>query len=368
MQSGTAELNIKSADGAINSKTVGGMEADIKESLYAPAMYKINIASVDQDIWNKVVSNINDMKAAFRWGAIKDSGKIEWGETRNIQITKLKLINSGTFLSVNIEASDMSFYLQQTPQRVFKDKTITEMVTQIADENNLKSDIAITSNVKLGLVQAGMSDYEFISTVLAPRARLVLPVLCYIKNGDVLVFKERKKTSPAITYSWKGQTKDSVILTQVISVLTLNKSNFGTKGVTFDPLKRQICPYIFEVDANDSSVLQERQFSSATPPVSIGTSVAEIDSIVISNLENSPDRTIKERVSWDPSLGMFRVILPSELLPKAQIGTTVQVDTETAEGEKLFDTGVYLLYSVHHKIAPEGNVYTNAFLERRGTE
>ena len=368
METSTAELNIKSADGEVNAQNTGGMLISVLESLYSPSVYIINIASVNRTVWNKVAANINEMTATFRWGRVRGSGKTDWSDTRNIQIKKLQLRNSSGFLTAKLEATDMSFMLRQIPQRVFKEKTISEMVKQIATENGLDSDVKVSNNVKTSLIQAGMSDYEFLSDVLTARARCHVPILFYMKNGNVLVFKERNRASPTLTYAWQPKDKKTIPLNEVVSILTLDDSNFGTKGVTFDPLKRQTRPYSFEIDANDSSSLRESQFSGANAPSTLGSFPAVIDSIVVSNLEEAPDCTVKQRVSWNPSLGMQRVVLHSYMLPEAQIGTTVQLNTETEQGEKTFDTGVYLMYAVQHEINVGGAVYTNTFLERRGSE
>lgn len=368
METGTIELLMESSKASLNAKTTGGISMEIFESIYVPAEYKISIASLDVDMWNSIANNVSDLKMSFRFGVSVSTGGVEWSEYRNIQLTKLTLVNAGSQIRAIIEASDMSFLLQQTPQRVFSEKTITEIVTQIAQENDLKTDISVSSNAKFSLVQAGMSEKEFLQDVLSPRARgRTLPILFYMLNGDTLVFKERKRSSPALNYSWQGDNKKVYALNQVKSVMTLTKSNFGTRGVTFDPLKRQIKPYAFTIDANDASELKESQYSPGAV-TSFEGHVAVIDSLVIDNLDMDAEKVVKERVNWNPPLGMFRTALPSPLIPSAKIGTTVQVDTGTAKKKKMFDTGEYLMYAVMHRIANEGDVSTTTFLERRGAK
>lgn len=353
----------------VGVKRVDAFTAEILETLYGESRYLIMFEDRDVDYWNSVAKDGGVSEAQLQITENLPDGNPVESKWKVLTIRGIRCRFIGGIVEVQIVATDSMFRLKnRTPQNVYKDKTVAEVVQQIAEEQALDSDIDEFASGKYTLYQCGMNDYDFIRNVVIPRVGQD-PVLFYMEDGATLKFKTRKRLDAAMRFSLDAKgNATSVPLNAYTSVVTIGVSNFGVKAVAFDPLKSQTEPFLKEFLATDATYGKKDPFVKTAPtPISIEGFPSRIQNVVIGVLGLEIDSELKSRVDWDPGIPMYRTAIHSYLLPAAKIGTSAYVDAKTVDGKASFATGDHLVYAVYHRLFPGGNITTTTFLERRGT-
>jgi hypothetical protein len=353
-----------------NLSNTPSISLEVLESIYGESLYKLKIEDLNPDRWNSVAQDAGASWFRLRWGHSSADNQI-WSEWRTIRMRNMVFRSLAQSFIVELLFSDASFLLKhRCPQNIYNAKTIPEIVQQIAEEHGILYTIDEFLEKKFTLYQCGMNDYDFIKTVLIPRSG-EYPVLFYVDKGNRLIVEFRNKHQlDKITFSIQGEGTDvSVPLAGFIGSVMIGDSNFGKLAVTFDALKKQTFPFYTEFKADDNADLPEDPFTSIKPPVlAIGNKPAIIQNVVIENPNDIDQEMMKSRVDWKCSNPVYRVALPTYLLPKAELALTVNLEGNLVSGKETFCGGDYLLYSLYTKIAPGGGVGTTIFAERRGLE
>ncbi|WP_291726158.1 phage late control D family protein [Bernardetia sp.] len=116
------------------------------------------------------------------------------------RVAKISDISSsyGEVIKVRIDAVDVGqFMKEEFSNKIHKDKTLSELVEEMADTYSYKTDVIQTKKKYPYLPQAQKSDFDFLMQ-LAKRENLVFRV-----SGDTLILEKRNLLKEAVkTYTW----------------------------------------------------------------------------------------------------------------------------------------------------------------------
>ena len=367
MQTGAIEIKLLSEQVDANQHTF--LSAEIFESVYGAAVYDVKFNSKQADFWNRIAIDSGKTPVTMRWARYKDNNEPVWSDWRTLKLKKLTIDAQAQCFNVGLIMTDSMFELKNIASRkIFKEKSATEIIKELAQDAGLAVEISDLTDQKFSLRQCAMKNYDFIKDTVLPRARKQ-EVLFFTKNGNVIVIKSRKKETPALNFLYKGKGDDkSIIIGSFTSVMLIDESNFGTQVVSFDSLKSQASPFIKEFFAKDDSILHKDAFASnPPPPLSFKKYPAQIQNIVVETLGMKIDDALKARVDWHYPLTMHRMVIPTYLLPEAEVGSTANIAAELAtQGTPdIYCSGTHFVYAVYHRLIPQGDVGTIVFLERR---
>lgn len=362
------ELTLPSGD-LVNFFNVSARQCEFLESIYG-SRYSLGFADSDTAKWAKLASDWGKTALKFTWESAI-GGTTVGSPPKTVKIEHMTAQIKADIVDVNIVAVDMMASLQnRAPQKIYKDKTISEIVQEIADDNELESDVENLQGDKMTLYQCGMTDYDFVKDVLIPRSGKE-PVLFYMEDGGRLIFKRRKKEKAMLNFKQTVQNSATDYpYFSVLSAFYINATNYGTKIIAFDPVKKQQSPYTKILQADDNADLPKDPFPSSKPSViSVDGNPARIQTAVIETLDLT-DELLKSRVNWKCSIPAHRTAVFTIPIPDAQIG-----DTATLEAKTCFDeigvgegAGGHLIYAVYHTISGPGDLGSIVFLERRGID
>lgn len=353
--------------------TLGDLNFEVFECLYSASVYSIAAKTQHPEIWGSVYNSGGTAQGRIRVGREIQSTSdtpISWGEWSTVRLKRIWTQVEGAFVSVKITAVDEMLYLKnRVPRNMYKQKTVNDIITQILDEHKIEnSEVDKFSSTEYTLCQCGMTDFEFISEVLLPRASKK-PVHFYTRNGNVICIKERKYSSPVASFSYEetSVSDTKVPLGPVITSMDVNTSNFGVLGVTFDTQKSQKEPFLVENLIADSvedymDPLVKRQ------PVSLAINKfpGAIKNFVVETLAADVVDELKTRVVPEFSQTMHRLAIFSYTLPLLKLGDIITVSPGTLEAFKLAGGGTYMVYALYHYMFYD-RTGTIVFAERRGS-
>jgi hypothetical protein len=373
-------VDVQVGGNTVNFQKVGSLSVRVFESIYGKSQYHLRFMDRDASRWNKIAQQ-TDILVNIRIGAVTNvDTKGFWSKWKEARVTGLKLVSTADKIDVTITAEDEFFdFKRRATQRVFIKKSISEMIEAIAKEYILDTDLIETTD-KYTLRQGWMTDFEFLTEELLPRARAKNPeevFLLYIRQDSPpkLVFtsldKQSRSGEPKLKFRWEptGASKSEfdplgrAFITEYTSTTKLDPSNFGTKTVTFDVNKAQGVPYMVSFLANDSTY--NYPLLGATKPDPVSPLPAKVQSILMDALDLDFPTELKTRTDWKLRMNE-RVAISTLLLHAAQIGEIAEIDAKVVGGQKLFSSGRYLIYALYHIISGRGSK-TLTFLERRGT-
>ena len=342
------------------------------ESVYGCAAWALSTQTDKWKPWDQVIQDGAKNPCKLRWGYL--AGNVEhWGEWRKL------LMNGGRFhyksgsLRASVQATDIGIRLRENcSERVFKDMTISDMVSKIAEGVGLTADVEPTEG-KYTLYTCTLDDGAFLRYELLPRAVSSkdgrTDYYLYVKNGDTLVFKPPDFGASDYTFRLaptpgrEGTTAIAALGVDYRRVYLPLDGSLSTMARGFDPLKK--VPVFWKAD--DDSV-SYRVLADAKPPA------PKKPSTIMPLVEPHPDQFESKNVenraksTWSRELhGLFRIALRILPLPEAKVASTVDLEIEDSSGNEHFLGGNYFVYAIRHVIRPK--VYnTVLYLERRTTK
>lgn len=357
----------------VTSEEHGPATLEVLESIYQGCIYRVTFWAVNQPTkWNAAMASGVGGLGTLEWMGVTGTEQ-KVSTKRTFRMHEPFLHVRGNVCTIEISGTDQMVDLKRyRPQRAFKEKTIEEMLQQIAKDHKLKTILDIDVKTKFTLLQCGMSDYEFIQDVLLLRTGPD-PTVFYMRDGNTLVVQARRqknaKALGELFFSMKEPTLYSdtkkIYAPDFKATLLIGSSNYGgTLTVGFDKTKESGEPYLKTYLANDSThTFDPFGAKKLTPFLS---KPSEIQPILVEP-ELRLDNELKIRSSWDAPFTMYRMAIPCHFMPQSNIGGLAYFDGQVGDmSTSLFCSGTYYVYAVHHTIAPRGQVATIVFLERRG--
>lgn len=357
---------------------VQGVGLDALETVYGTSVYVVRFNSFDFAFWDNVErSGAKDCIAVLSWANINNGGAVNESATRNLLVKDLKKNNAGGTLYITLTLVDFTFRMQNSHRRrIFENMTIAEIVAELGSANKVPvMEVDAVSGRKYTLYQSGQSDYEFIKETLIPRAfdtANVSPLLFYMREGSVLVLKQRKLEKPKLTANDTGINTDEVVtVTNYITHMIINSCNYGVRSVTFDALKKQTRPYMVEYFSDDDAAFRTDEFATKNTPQSLSSDdeAGEVNAEIVESLGADLKSSLLSRARCRFPFAEYRMAIPTRLLPKIEPGVTVKVEVKSPDKTQVLScSGNYLLYAAHHTIIPSEDSKTTLLLERFGAE
>lgn len=305
------------------------------------------------------------------WGI---SGKGEKYESTQkvLQLASIETAAQGGQSVIEIVATDYTTLLErQCSQGYYKEMSVSDIVADVVGSHGLDTEIDSTQT-KYTLRQCRESDWVFLKDVVVPRAG-PLPFLLYFRDGNVLMFKERKPTGTKVQFSYVGggvPTGNIFNIASFRSQMVVNASNYPTKVVCFDKSKQSGNPYTRTYTASDgaSPANSYNPFGGTKPPP-LSDVPSKIESVIVEEGLNI-DAEMRARTSWKAPFTTIRVAIPTMPMPQLIIGNTaalVNAQVGVSAPEHGFAYGEHLIYGLYHEIDQDrGQLGTTVFLERRG--
>lgn len=338
------------------------------ESIYGVSTYTIKATAANWAVWDYVASH-EWSPGWLRWGMQSNAGEI-WSDWKRFIIPAGKIVYRREYCEAQVSGYDYGYVLgERYFSSVFKDMRISDIVTAIAQRNGLRPEVKPTSG-QYTLYQAGMSEAEFIKSVLLPRAIGTdgrSDYVFFVIDGNRLLFgcPDFSKSYHIVEYAVvesEKKTGDSGELEVELKRDSLAKLH----GVTtefrgFDVEKKE--PLFFH--ATDSTV---GTIKLAPKSIQVPNGPA---SVCILSGDNTPQPDLKRRFQersksiWSQNhRDRYSVEISTMPLIQASPATVVTLDIRSDRSNNHFLGGNWLCYAVKHVIQKSG-ISTSLYLQRR---
>ncbi|MBI5788693.1 MAG: phage late control D family protein [Candidatus Schekmanbacteria bacterium] len=177
-----------------------------------------------------------------RWGYVD-----EWSDIKEC-VLKEPEYEFGDTVRVKLKAYDNGAKLKgKSSQKIWKNKTYTQIAKELADKYKLKAIVDDTKEVIAGEPQGNKSDFTFLS-YLADK----IGYQFYIQGNELHFHKRNLNKKPLLTLTYRG--KDGLLLSFHPKVKTQGSKGEGTetKAVGFDPMAKKAVIH----EANDGNTNQ----------------------------------------------------------------------------------------------------------------
>ena len=339
------------------------------ESVYGCAAWSMALTAPRWEDWDKIIQDSAKTVCQLRWGYLADN-QPHWGAWRKVLVNAGRFDYSMNTLKVNVQSTDMGIRLREKCyERVFKEKTISDMVKKIATDAGLTPDVESTEG-KYTLYSCTYDDGAFLKHELLPRAVSSSgrnDFYMYVKNGDTLVFRPPELGRGNYTFRLaptagnEGTTPISALRVEYRRLYLPLDGSMSTLVRGFDPLKK--VPVFWT--ANDNTVTYKPLASNKPDAPNKPSSVVYLPEPHGPDFENKHVEN-RAKSSWSRELhGTFRVALRVLPIPDAEVGSTVDLEVENYQGKNHFLGGNYFVYAIRHLIRANGTYYTVLYLERR---
>lgn len=338
------------------------------ESVYGCASYRLLANAPSWGRWDKVITDGGKTPAKLRFGWSTPLER-KWSDWKEV------LVNHGNFqyrrptLDVGLNGTCAGFKVSETfKEKAYRDKTVSDIVEEIAERNGLKADVETTKGKKT-YYQCRLPDGRFIKKVLLPKSISSsgrTDFYFWIKDGKTLVF--RPPDLSKIAYRFRLSLNAFLPNPQDVDFLSVrfrraflaDDHSLKTLARGYDPIKKEIVQW----EADENTVDYEKLAPKSLQPPD------DPSRVVLLNEPHGPKFKRKDvedvaKSEWSKNLhGLFRVTLRVGPLVKAAPATVVFLDVRDAKDQPHFLGGKYFVYAIAHKIA-RGRYDTILYLERR---
>lgn len=303
-----------------------------------------------------------DAELVLRFGYTQDGAEV-WSPEHHLVVGEVTAEYDPDGIDVTVSGLDKGSLIFNTcSQKVFKDKLISEMVKDLAEANGLDVSVEATKN-KTDITQGIMPDGHFIQKFLLPRAynETRQDYLCWIRNGDTLVFEPPEVSSPQATFDFPGESDDyqpeAPLQCRYRPIMMRPNGAWSTQVRGVDPLKKE--GLFFTADDNTVSYRKLANTGPNAPDMpSRIVMLDEVEDKVVTNIGKALWST-KSRELW-------LVDTKSALSPKIEVGRPIQLNVTKSDSSSHFTSGKYLLAGVMHWIDMTVNEsFTRFWLCRR---
>lgn len=293
----------------------------------------------------------------------KDGNTSLWSPTHTMLVGEVEAHYHPQCVFVNVTGMDKGVKIfERCSQKIFKKKKVSDMVTELAQESELDTQVESTKD-EFDMTQALQPDGHFIQKTLLPIAynSSRQDYLCYIKEGTTLVFEPPDVSSEQATLKYPGvEGEYGPIEAPIIHYRPIRlppNGAWSTEGRAVNPLKKEA----FFFKADDGTVdLQKLASEVPSPPDEAARVVPSIYSEE-DILENVTKATWASRARE-----LWIVDTKTIISPKIEVGKAVRLEMTSDDGESHFASGKYLVAGMLHWIDTMAQrSYTRLWLMRR---
>jgi len=293
----------------------------------------------------------------------KDGSTSLWSPTHTMLVGEVEAHYHPQCVFVNVTGMDKGVKLfERCSQKVWKDKKISEIVTELAGESELDTQVESTKG-KFNLTQALMPDGHYIQKVLLPLAYNASrqDYLCYIKEGKTLVFEPPDVGSSQATLKYPGVEGGYGPIEPPI--IHFRPIRLPANGAWSDEC-RAVNPFKKKGEffkADDGSV-QLKKLASQTP--SPPDNPARLCHTIYSEKDTLENVT---KAEWSRRARELWIVDTKTIIsPGIEIGKAIKLEMTSDDGESHFASGKYLVAGMMHWIDTMAQrSYTRLWLMRR---
>lgn len=226
---------------------------------WANGISKANIAIYDYTALEIEKLLLKNREIKLKYGLVDSKGKVYAESYKGFANTFTPVIKpEGTGITINAVLTPFIKLNQKDKQRSFNDE-ISNIVSQIAQENGLKADVDKT-DIKGVFRQLNQTDYDFIRKVLLPKANSTQndsPFFFWIE-GDTLYFKQLKTDKPKHKFVLPHDVNEDITapvlsFSPEFNVMSGIFAGDKVKVKKLDPLKKE-----FSEEVIDNSSMSKR--------------------------------------------------------------------------------------------------------------
>lgn len=333
------------------------------QSIRGSAQFWVKCVDTKWDYYDKLYED--DAKLEMRIG-VKIGSKNLWSEVQNLAVGNVAASYHPDAVTITVSGMDQGEKMFRNCSRKMwnKDegKLISEIVEELAGESDLDTQVEATKD-KFMLTQGTLPDGHYIHKVLLPLAYNASrqDYLCYMKNGNTLVFEPPDVSSEQATLKFPGASDDYTPLEPPI--VHYRPINLPPNG-SWSTEMRAVNPYKKEASfstADDGTVnLQKYASQLPSPP----ENPARIGYTVYSEQELLDNVT---KALWgNRARELWIIDAKTSLSPQLEIGKPVRLDMTAQDGSSHFASGKYMLAGLLHWIDVAGNTsMSRLWLARR---
>lgn len=270
-----------------------------------------------------------------------------WSPVQKLLVGDVKAAYHGSGVIVTIGGMDKGEKLFRTCSRkVWTKEKISDIVEELAGESDLNTQVESTKD-EFDLAQGTVPDGQYIKKTLFPLAynESRQDYLCYVKNGDTLVFEPPDVSSVQATLKYPGASDDYTPLEPpFIHYRPINLPPNGSLSVeqrAVDPLKKEANFF-----TADDGTVDLKKYASEVPEAPDNPS--RVTYSVYSEKELLENVT---KALWcNRSRELWIVDAKTTLSPKLEIGKAVRFEMKSQDGKSHFSSGKYMLAGLLHWI------------------
>lgn len=293
----------------------------------------------------------------------KDGSTSLWSPTHTMLVGEVEAHYHPQCVFVNVTGMDKGVKLfERCSQKVWKDKKVSDIVTELAGESGLSTQVESTKD-EFNLTQALMPDGHYIEKVLLPIAYTASrqDFLFYIKEGNTVVFEPPDVSSSQATLQYPGADGDyGPIEPPIVHFRPIRlppNGAWSTECRAVNPFKKE--GKFFKADDGTANL---KKLASQTP--SPPDEAARLCHTIYS------DEQILENVTkalWSRrSRELWIVDTKTILSPAIEVGKAIKLEMTSDNGESHFASGKYLVAGMLHWIDTMAQRnYTRLWLMRR---
>ena len=341
-----------------------------EESVYSTGVYSMKLRTYDMNRWDRLINAEAREEGTLRWGGAAPANEL-WSDIRKVRCNEAEFyMDNHGVLTVEAAGTCAGFQrLWSCRQLAFKDKTVSQIVTKIAELNDLTPSVAGTK-YKTHAYQCGLSDWTFIKDHLRPQAVAGddrTDFYFYVDKGDTLVFKPPDlKKAPrhkfVLSYNPQG---NSEVLSFRVSYREHDQKIVGSRHSVcygFHPIEKQV----IIGDANEFSNFNYPVLADAFPDVP--PLPTKVYSTVLPEGEDFVDDTVRDyaNANWGKyARGMYRIELTTMPIFDINLADVIDLEVRDFAGKTHFLSGKYLVHKVK-QVMSASRWNTIVGLERRG--
>ena len=290
-----------------------------KDDLLRISVTLKNVFEIDED-WVAIGEKLN-----FFFGYIG-------GLQTEIKVAKISDFDTpyGDVIKLKIDATDVGqFMKEEFSNKIHNEKTLSELVQEIADKYSLKAESIETKKKYSYLPQAQKSDFDFL-TQLAKRENLVFRV-----TGETLILEKRDLLKESIkTYTWG---KDIISFHPKIKYSKQDSSSQKTTSFSLNPQTNAIQKSEAKSDDKDKEKLGEYDIkfdinsengTKVFPTKKAESEKSEDGKLVQGSVDKTENDGLVNKIQEDKSLGNITatlVVVGNPILKAGQVLTIAGV-------------------------------------------
>lgn len=329
-------------------------------SIRGSAQYYIYATDKKWNYYDKLYEPGTEIQIRF---GRKDGTTSLWSPTHTMLVGEVQAGYHPQCVFVNVTGMDKGVKLfERCSQKVWKNKKVSDVVSDLAEENELDTQIEATKD-EFDLTQGLLPDGHYIHKKLLPMAYNASrqDYLCYVKEGTTLVFEPPDVSSVQATLTYPGvEGEYGPIEAPTIYYRPIRlppNGSWSTECRAVNPYKKEGTFF-----KSDDGTVQLKKLASTLPEPP--DEAARVTHSIYS------EKDILENVcksEWSSRARELWIVDTKTILsPKIEVGKAIKLKMTSDDGESHFASGKYLVAGMLHWIdTMNQRSYTRLWLMRR---